>query len=1106
MKHHLLKNLCMLTVLALLLPCVGGPGVLSASGADSELVNLAEQATLTSDSAWDDPEGYWRLSFLTDGSKLTPWPLPAGQTLGWRSARHDSRNANIKLTFALPRTATVSRVDIYPRGGGQTFPDDYAVSVSDDGVTWKTVASVTGDTEIRSEGRQLSFSPVTACFVRVEITKLSAEKDGNDQVCTLSEIEIWGTSEQTVMITPNKDTLWLKPGESDTLTATVKGLPDGEELALTFSSSDPSVAEVDAKGRVTAKGEGEATITMWETGHGGEAVCRVIVDKEKNQVDNILITVPMWGNDRAITEEQFLWLRDADIDAVMAVGHDNSVVKSERMLDIAQSIWDPARERNLKVFVHSYLNGIIPASADEEVIAHAEQYRNTLAFMGYHVEDEPWDPLPYARLERLLREHDPASITDINFLPGMVYGSYDEYYARLSDYAKMLEDKKSYLSFDNYPFGPATGSVNEEALFGNFETMRRAGLDNDIPTAFYLQGVGSDHYGYRRPTEGVLRYHIAAGLSYGFKWIKYFSWHVPGATGTGEADLFMDAIMDHEDQKTELYDVASTLNREVHNVGDILVTLTSKEVYHSGKKSTSSAYETLPSDFFVQPVGDAYAIVSLFEKNDSGEQYLMIVNKDFDRPATLSFRLDGVSSLVEIDKTVDDGTLTPDYKNGVLTRSFKAGEFALYRLAERDADYGTAPVTYPNLLVGAASYANSSVTGNGYCIAYAHDGQGLSSPTRMGWRASCDGQDASILFDLGESRAMNRLDVYPAGLGVGSGASYPTALTLLVSDNGTDWREVLAVTDMENPKENVPTFTFDTAKGRYVKIILDGIYEVAVGELALYMDDGSIPAPPATTYREPSAVPKGENLAAGKRVITSESYMDGAWNPAFAVDGHKMESWPTDKTLGWCSTWYDTRDVEDVFLMVDMGRDYRIDTITLYPRGNNGLCYPTDYTVEISTDMESWTVVHRAVDEEDIGETPRTFTFEPSDARFVRVNVTKLNPRKDTNYACQFSEIEILAAEQETDPSDEKETEFDTSESNTVEPDTPEPDTETPTEPVESETTEPDTDTPADTTPDSETEPDTEKPKGGCGSAMLSCAAVLGAAAGAVALKKKKEH
>ena len=94
-------------------------------------------------------------------------------------------------------------------------------------------------------------------------------------------------------------------------------------------------------------------------------------------------------------------------------------------------------------------------------------------------------------------------------------------------------------------------------------------------------------------------------------------------------------------------------------------------------------------------------------------------------------------------------------------------------------------------------------------------------------------------------------------------------------------------------------------------------------------------------------------------------------------------------------------------------------SMILYPRGNNGLCYPTDYTVEISTDMENWTVIHRGVDEEDLGEVARTFTFDPAYARFVRVNVTKLNPRKDTDYACQFSEIEILAAEQETLPPDE---------------------------------------------------------------------------------------
>jgi hypothetical protein len=242
-------------------------------------------------------------------------------------------------------------------------------------------------------------------------------------------------------------------------------------------------------------------------------------------------------------------------------------------------------------------------------------------------------------------------------------------------------DKKSYLSFDNYPFGGEEGSVSEEALFGNFENVRRAGLDNDIPTAFYLQAVGAGDGGFRRPDEGVLRYHIASALSYGFKWIKYFSWFVPGAAGTGESDQFKDAIMDHEDQKTALYDAAAALNREVHNVGRLLAALTSKEVYHSGERSTSPFYARLPGDFFVQPAGDAYAIVSLFEHRESGERYLMIVNKDFERSATLSFRLHGVGSPIEIDKTVRGGTLVPDWKDGVLTRAFKPGEFALCRLA-----------------------------------------------------------------------------------------------------------------------------------------------------------------------------------------------------------------------------------------------------------------------------------------------------------------------------------------------------------------------------------------------------------------------------------------
>ena len=40
----------------------------------------------------------------------------------------------------------------------------------------------------------------------------------------------------------------------------------------------------------------------------------------------------------------------------------------------------------------------------------------------------------------------------------------------------------------------------------------------------------------------------------------------------------------------------------------------------------------------------------------------------------------------------------------------------------------------------------------------------MSSPTCRGWRAYCDGQDATVTFDPDEIRTMNRLDVYPVGI------------------------------------------------------------------------------------------------------------------------------------------------------------------------------------------------------------------------------------------------------------------------------------------------------------------------------------------------------
>ena len=81
----------------------------------------------------------------------------------------------------------------------------------------------------------------------------------------------------------NKTELTLKEGESEILTATVKP-DDATDKTVTWSTSDASIATVDASGKVTAVKEGTATITA----KAGEksATCKVTVEAKGNSEGN----------------------------------------------------------------------------------------------------------------------------------------------------------------------------------------------------------------------------------------------------------------------------------------------------------------------------------------------------------------------------------------------------------------------------------------------------------------------------------------------------------------------------------------------------------------------------------------------------------------------------------------------------------------------------------------------------------------------------------------------------------------------------------------------------------------------------------------------------
>ena len=105
------------------------------------------------------------------------------------------------------------------------------------------------------------------------ITVMTAD-GGKSATCQVS------VNQQTVTgVSLDKTTLSLDIGASETLTATVTPADAGNKN-VTWSSSDETVATVDATGKVTAVAAGTATITVTTADGGKSATCEVTVSSK----------------------------------------------------------------------------------------------------------------------------------------------------------------------------------------------------------------------------------------------------------------------------------------------------------------------------------------------------------------------------------------------------------------------------------------------------------------------------------------------------------------------------------------------------------------------------------------------------------------------------------------------------------------------------------------------------------------------------------------------------------------------------------------------------------------------------------------------------------
>ena len=143
---------------------------------------------------------------------------------------------------------------------------------SDKTVTWSTGDANTATVEDASTSGTISakVTAVKAGTVKIAVTTKDGGKTAECAV-TVKPAKVAVTG-----ISLDKTSETIAVGATLQLTATVKP-GDATDKSVTWSSSDPAVAEVDANGLVSAKATGETTITVTTTDGGKMATCDVTV-------------------------------------------------------------------------------------------------------------------------------------------------------------------------------------------------------------------------------------------------------------------------------------------------------------------------------------------------------------------------------------------------------------------------------------------------------------------------------------------------------------------------------------------------------------------------------------------------------------------------------------------------------------------------------------------------------------------------------------------------------------------------------------------------------------------------------------------------------------
>lgn len=689
------------------------------------------------------------------------------------------------------------------------------------------------------------------------------------------------------------------------------------------------------------------------------------------------------------TPEQYDWIRDANITFIEITNHSGGNNKENMALQLKL-----AQERGITVAYSVGMDGKnLLNMSEQEIVNYVTELKKNPTVTDIHVIDEPAQPWIWSSACAAISK---AGVNPrLNFLPYWATWVFENYRGHVED--TIIEaGKECYgsLCYDHYPF-PYNGG--DPDMFYNLNLFREIGLKYDVDTAFYIQSIGEGG-NFRRTNGGEIRYHTSAGLAYGLKSMTYFTWWT-----TGFCDPKDYAIISPYGEKTDIYDDVASINAQILKVGPVLSKLDTLEVHHTGGRETGiTPCDPADVPLYAKPKSRYGVIISLMEDRITGRDYIMLVNKNYNKEVTYEFTLsDQITHLYNLN---DGSYVEIDISSGKISLTFEPGGFYLLAVGQHDHIVDKVWDISSNIAEEKAPAVESSVHGGGYYAYCLTDGiRDNSNVTAVGYRS--EKNTGWIEVDLGRVTTFNRVDIYPTGTKFTRGQTFPTDFSIEVSIDRETWVKIVEKAGFTDCLVAIPSFSFESLEARYVRMNITkgcerGGFEIA--EIEIYNDDGTIPTPDnENLYFIPGNEPSGTNVAL-ERDITASSYVTG-WEPTGLTDG-------SISTGAWTSglNRHPTSTGEE-WVLIDLAYSYDIDKVVLYGRSNDEY-FPYKFFIEVSEDGKTYTRVFDGdCPEERSGQQPFECALSNVKARYVRIVGYSLRNKVGFNDGHLFSlqEVEI---------------------------------------------------------------------------------------------------